>query len=203
MRSEAVSHARESAKALEFNVFGSPGAVKIKPGTRSVAAGCSAGGLVTVGKQRCHRGGLVRHAGRGEHGGRAAETVADDAELGRVDADLAGPEANTGHDVEGGTEIEGQVEHRRRQAPFGVGGAGHDAPRRQMFEQARIAGGLGEPVVTERDPGQIQPRLRGVHHPRHTGEGQVTTQNPMRATAAEGCDELAGAGHASTLAHRG
>ena len=115
-------------------------------------------------------------------------------------ADLAGPEAHTRHDVQRGTEIKGQVQHRRSQASLRVGSPGHDAPRRQMLQQTRITVSTGEPVVTERDPGQIQPRFRGVHHSWQAGEGQITTQNPVRTATGEGGDELADAGHPLTLA---
>ena len=52
----------------------------------------------------------------------------------------------------------------------------------------------------ERDAGQVQPRFWRVHHPRQTGKGQVTPQDLVRSTAAEGGDKLADAGHPSTLA---
>jgi hypothetical protein len=55
--------------------------------------------------------------------------------------------------------------------------------------------------VTESHGGQIEPGFRRVDDSWQTGEGQVTAQNSMRTTAAEGCDELADAGHSSTLAH--
>ena len=194
-------HAPESARALEFSVFGSPGAVRIKPGTFSVAAGCSAGGLVTVGNSAAAAASLVGMPAAANTAAEPPKPWPDHAELGGVHADVARPQTHTRHDVEGGAQVEGQVEHRRREAPLGVGGAGHDAPRRQMLQQTRIAGGTGEPVVTERDAGQIQPGFRRVHHAWQSGKGQVTTQNPVRATAAEGGDELADAGHPSTLAH--
>jgi hypothetical protein len=56
--------------------------------------------------------------------------------------------------------------------------------------------------VTERDAGQIQSGLRGVHNPGQPGERQITTQNPVWATAAEVGNESADASHPSTLAHR-
>jgi len=43
-----------------------------------------------------------------------------------------------------------------------------------MFQQTRIAGGTGEPVVTERDTGQVKTGFRGEHHSGQTGKGQVT-----------------------------
>ena len=132
---------------------------------------------------------------------RAHLTVAHHAELGRMHADVAGSQAHTGQDVERGAEVEGEVQHRRRQAPLGVRSPGHDAPRRQMLQQTRITRGTGEPVAAESHGGQIEPRFRGVHHSWQTGEGQVTAQNSMRTTAAEGCDELTDVGHPSTLAH--
>ncbi len=58
MRSVAASHASASDNALEFSVFASPGAVKITPGTFKVAAGCWAGGLVTLGKSAATAAGL-------------------------------------------------------------------------------------------------------------------------------------------------
>lgn len=70
-----------------------------------------------------------------------------------------------------------------------------------MFQQLRIAAGTDEPVVTERDAGQIQSSLRRVHDPGQPGERQITTQNPVWATAAEGGNESADASHPSTLAH--
>ena len=50
-------------------------------------------------------------------------------------ADVARSEAHTRHDVEGGPEIGGQIEHRRPDATLGVGSAGHDAPRGQMLHR--------------------------------------------------------------------
>jgi len=49
VRSVVPFHTRASSTALERNVIGSPGAVRTRPGTGSEAAGCRAGGLVTVG----------------------------------------------------------------------------------------------------------------------------------------------------------
>ena len=69
-----------------------------------------------------------------------------------------------------------------------------------MLQQTRIAGGTGQPVVAESDAGQVQPRFWRVHHPWQSGKGQVTAQDLMRSTAAEGGDKLADAGHPSTLA---
>ena len=54
--------------------------------------------------------------------------------------------------------------------------------------------------MTERDAGQVQTRLPACTPPRQAGKSQVTTQNVVRSTAAEGGDELADAGHPSTLA---
>jgi hypothetical protein len=70
-----------------------------------------------------------------------------------------------------------------------------------MFQQLRIAAGTDTPVVPERDAGQIQAGLRGVHDPWQSGERQITAQNPVRASAAEGGNESADASHPSTLAH--
>ncbi|CNH29127.1 Uncharacterised protein [Mycobacterium tuberculosis] len=50
MRNVAAFHTADNARALAFNAVGSAGVVRIKPGTFSVAAGCSGGGLVNVGK---------------------------------------------------------------------------------------------------------------------------------------------------------
>ncbi|GLE52126.1 hypothetical protein ATCCBAA256_16970 [Mycobacterium montefiorense] len=72
-----------------------------------------------------------------------------------------------------------------------------------MLKQTRITGRAGEPIVTEGDAGKVQPRFGGVDHAWQTGKSQVTTQNPVRATAAEDGDELAGAGHPLTLAGMG
>ena len=86
MRSTVAFHAPASSTALDRSDSGSPGSVRTRPGTDSVAAGCSAAGRVTVGNSAatafgaCARPG---HARRGEHRGRAAETVAGDAQLGR------------------------------------------------------------------------------------------------------------------------
>ena len=43
----------------------------------------------------------------------------------------------------------------------------------------------GEPVVTERHSGQIEARIRGVHHPGQPGKGQVTAQNAVRTAAGQ------------------
>lgn len=166
---------------------------------RSGLLGRGAGDAGEQGRDRCGFGG---HPGGGEHRGGAPEAVAHHPELGRVDADLAGPEAHARDDVEGGAEVEREVEHRGRQAALGVGGAGHDAPGRQVFEEARVARGAGKPVVAEGHAGQVETRFGGVHHARQSGEGQVAPQYPVRTTALQGGDELADAGHASTLAHR-
>ncbi|AFE18230.1 hypothetical protein MRGA327_21210 [Mycobacterium tuberculosis RGTB327] len=63
-----------------------------------------------------------------EHGGRATETMAHQPELGGVHADFSRPKADTGHDVEGNAQIEGQIQDRWGQSALAVGGGGHDAP---------------------------------------------------------------------------
>ena len=68
-----------------------------------------------------------------------------------------------------------------------------------------LAQAQGQPVngseVTYTDNISVNGARVVTSHPWQTGEGQVTAQNSMRTTAAEGCDELADAGHSSTLAH--
>src|SRR5690606_16363769 len=60
----------------------------------------------------------------------------------------------------------------------------------------------GQPVVPERDPGQIEPLLGGEHHAGKSGERQVATQHPVRSTTAQGREELLRARHPMTVTHR-
>ena len=107
-----------------------------------------------LGDRREQRGGGLDpagHARRGEHGGRTAETVTDDAQLGGVHADLAGSQPHAGDDVERRAQVEGQVQHRRRDAGLGVRGRGDDAPRRQVLQRARVPVGA-RPASRDRTP---------------------------------------------------
>ena len=52
-----------------------------------------------------------------------------------------------------------------------------------MLQRPVVAVDSGEPVVTERDTGQIHPRFRGVHDAGQTGKGQVTAQNAVRSAS--------------------
>ena len=72
-----------------------------------------------------------------------------------------------------------------------------------MLERDQVTVDAGQPVMTERDPRQIQPRLRGVHHPRQAGKGQVTAQNLVWAATGQRGEELACASHVLTVADRG
>jgi len=111
MRSVAVSHARKAPVRWHFNVFGSPGAVRIRPGTFQRCGRLFGGGLVTVGNTATAAASVVGIPAAAKHGGRGPKPWAHDPELGRVHADVARPEAHARHDVEGGAEIGGQIEH--------------------------------------------------------------------------------------------
>ena len=77
----AVFHTRDNSTALDRSVIGSPGAVRIRPGTVSAAAGCSAGGLVTVEYAANTAFGLAGMPAAANTAAAAAEAVTCDSEL--------------------------------------------------------------------------------------------------------------------------
>ena len=72
-----------------------------------------------------------------------------------------------------------------------------------MLERARVAVRRGQPFVTERHTGQIDPRLGGVDDAGQPGKGQVTAQNAVRSASGQSGEELLRAGHLTTVAHQG
>ena len=180
---------------------GSSGAATIRPGTRSPVAGCSAGGCVTVGNSATAALSLSGMPA-------AAKTAADPPKPWPTTPSLVGctlilpvPSRTPSDDVERGTQVERQVEHRRRDPGLGVRRRGDDAPRRKVFQRAVIAIGAGQPVVAECHAGQVHPGLGGVDDARQAGKGQVTAQNAVRAPSGQRSEELLRLGHPMTVAH--
>jgi hypothetical protein len=71
-----------------------------------------------------------------------------------------------------------------------------------MLQCSVVAVGPSDPIVTERDTGQIHPGFRGIYDAGQSDKGQVTTQNAMRAAAGQSGEQLLRAGHLTTVAHR-
>ena len=114
------------------------------------------------------------HAGSGEHRRRSAEAVAHHAELRGMHADLTGSQPHARHDIQGDTQVKRQIHDRRHESALGVRRSSHDAPGRQVLQQAPVVARAGQPVVAEGDSGQVQSGFRGVHDTGQTGKGQVT-----------------------------
>ena len=164
----------------EFNGVGmqrlcGPGRAEHHAGHVQRAAGCSARGLVTVGKSAATAFGLTFIPA-------AANTAAEPPKPCPIRPSLSGCTPILPGPRRTPAAISSALPRSKARLstdgaiPRSVSGAAyHDPPRGQVLQQSGITLDAGDPVVAEGHCRQVQARLGRVDHARHACEGQVAS----------------------------